>query len=136
HTSGSIPTRTLIAEGYQRPGALAYETKHTINPAAMPADQRETFSKAIGKQGSNGGFNLLKYNPKAPILTDRVTIYDFVVAQLALLGWDALNCVDHLQNPPDVREIIHLEKKELRAFANGRHHQQGDSIARLRANQA
>ncbi|EXA31846.1 hypothetical protein FOVG_16902 [Fusarium oxysporum f. sp. pisi HDV247] len=65
----------------------------------MPADQRETFSKAIGKQGSNGGFNLLKYNPEAPILTDRVTIYDFVVAQLALLGWDALNCVDHLQKP-------------------------------------
>ncbi|KAF4332600.1 hypothetical protein FBEOM_13604 [Fusarium beomiforme] len=98
-----IPTRTLIGEGYQGPDALAYETNHTINPAAMPADQRETFSKAIGKQGSNGGFNFLKYNPEAPILTDPVTIYDLVVAQLAQLGCDALNCADHLQNPPGVK---------------------------------
>ncbi|KAM5513529.1 hypothetical protein FOXYSP1_08329 [Fusarium oxysporum f. sp. phaseoli] len=69
----------------------------------MPADQRQSFSRWICRQNRDKGFNSLMDNPKAPKPTDPFANGQPRQArrpQLALLGCDALNCADHLQNPP------------------------------------
>ncbi|KAK7592194.1 hypothetical protein V3481_006818 [Fusarium oxysporum f. sp. vasinfectum] len=81
--------RILIGRGYQGLRVRDYINNYTIDPAAMPEQDRLAFFRSIRRQGSNSGFQLRCDNEQAPdptTLAPMDNLDRLVVPQLALLG--------------------------------------------------